>query len=178
MPAETQICLVAGCSSADRGGCSQICTPVAPSRWQCGCLPGYQLHQDGKRCIATGKSYYSKADGGDRLTNTEKLFLNVWNSLPVLCFWSHFKKYKTKLYCGHKVPCSYSSGPPPYLVVANLVDVRRINPDGTEDQTLVKEPRGTILALDYDPVQNYVKPLSFFIAVMLHICKADVLMVY
>ncbi|XP_069557874.1 pro-epidermal growth factor [Brachyistius frenatus] len=89
-----------GCSSADGGGCSQLCTPVTPSRWQCGCLPGYQLHQDGKRCIATG--------------------------------------------------------PPPYLLVANIVDVRRINPDGTGGQTLVEEPRGTILALDYDPVQNKV----------------------
>ncbi|XP_040904286.1 pro-epidermal growth factor [Toxotes jaculatrix] len=89
-----------GCSSADTGGCSQLCTPVTPSRWQCSCLPGYQLHQDGKRCIA--------------------------------------------------------SGPPPYLLVANLVDVRRVNPDGTGDQTLVEEPRGTIIALDYDPVQNNV----------------------
>ncbi|KAI3351475.1 hypothetical protein L3Q82_020324 [Scortum barcoo] len=89
-----------GCSSADRGGCSQLCTPVTPSRWQCACLPGYQLHQDGKRCIA--------------------------------------------------------SGPPPYLLVANLVDVRQINPDGTGDQTLVEEPRGTIIALDYDPVHNNV----------------------
>ncbi|XP_044061864.1 pro-epidermal growth factor isoform X2 [Siniperca chuatsi] len=87
-----------GCSSADRGGCSQLCTPVTPSRWQCGCLPGYQLHQDGKRCIAPG--------------------------------------------------------PPPYLLVANLVDVRQINPDGTGDKTLVEEPKGTIIALDYDPVQN------------------------
>ncbi|XP_041800377.1 pro-epidermal growth factor [Chelmon rostratus] len=89
-----------GCSSADRGGCSQLCTPVTPSRWQCGCLPGYQLYQDGKRCIAPG--------------------------------------------------------PPPYLLVANLVDVRQINPDGTGDQSLVEEPRGTIIALDYDPVQNNV----------------------
>ncbi|XP_071391277.1 pro-epidermal growth factor [Centroberyx affinis] len=88
-----------GCSSADRGSCSQLCTPVTPGRWQCGCLPGYQLHQDGKRCIA--------------------------------------------------------SGPPPYLLVANLVDVRRVNLDGT-NQTLVEEPRGTIIALDYDPVQNKV----------------------
>ncbi|XP_045885734.1 pro-epidermal growth factor isoform X1 [Micropterus dolomieu] len=89
-----------GCSSADRGGCSQLCIPVTPSRWQCGCLHGYQLHQDGKRCIAPG--------------------------------------------------------PPPYLLVANLVDVRQINPDGTGDQTLVEEPRGTIIALDYDPVWNNV----------------------
>uniref|UniRef100_A0A3B4T8X9 Epidermal growth factor n=1 Tax=Seriola dumerili TaxID=41447 RepID=A0A3B4T8X9_SERDU len=89
-----------GCSSVDKGGCSQLCTPVTPSRWQCGCLPGYQLHQNGKRCIAMG--------------------------------------------------------PPPYLLVANLVDVRRIDPDGTGDQTLVEEPRGTIIALDYDPVQNDV----------------------
>ncbi|XP_037635248.1 pro-epidermal growth factor [Sebastes umbrosus] len=89
-----------GCSSADRGGCSQLCTPVTPTRWQCGCLPGYQLHQDGKRCIA--------------------------------------------------------SGPPPYLLVANLVDVRQINPDGTGDKTLVEEPRGAIIALDYDPVQNHM----------------------
>uniref|UniRef100_A0AAQ5X4I0 EGF-like domain-containing protein n=1 Tax=Amphiprion ocellaris TaxID=80972 RepID=A0AAQ5X4I0_AMPOC len=93
-----QVCT--GCSSTDRGGCSQLCTLVTPSRWQCDCQPGYQLHQDGKRCIA--------------------------------------------------------SGPPPYLLVANLVDVRRINPDGTGDQTLVEEPKGTILALDYDPVLNSV----------------------
>ncbi|KAE8285591.1 Pro-epidermal growth factor [Larimichthys crocea] len=89
-----------GCSSADRGGCSQLCTPVTPGRWQCGCLPGYQLHQDGMRCIA--------------------------------------------------------SGPPPYLLVADLVEIRKIHPDGTGDQTLVEEPRGTIIALDYDPVQNNV----------------------
>ncbi|XP_034739439.1 pro-epidermal growth factor [Etheostoma cragini] len=89
-----------GCLSADRGGCSQLCTPVSPTRWQCGCLPGYQLHQDGKRCIA--------------------------------------------------------SGPAPYLLVANLVDVKQINLDGTGDKSLVEEPRGTIIALDYDPVENNV----------------------
>ncbi|MED6257968.1 hypothetical protein ATANTOWER_001186, partial [Ataeniobius toweri] len=88
------------CSSVDRGGCSQLCTPITPSRWKCGCLPGYRLHQDGKSCIA--------------------------------------------------------SGPAAFLIVANLMDVRRMNPDGTEEQTLVKEPRGTILALDYDPVHHHV----------------------
>ncbi|KAK5896718.1 hypothetical protein CesoFtcFv8_009848 [Champsocephalus esox] len=89
-----------GCLSADRGGCSQLCTPVTPARWQCGCLPGYQLHQDGKRCIATG--------------------------------------------------------PPLYLLVANFDNVRQIDPDGSGDQTVVEEPRGAIIALDYDPVQQNV----------------------
>uniref|UniRef100_A0A3Q3JAL6 EGF-like domain-containing protein n=1 Tax=Monopterus albus TaxID=43700 RepID=A0A3Q3JAL6_MONAL len=89
-----------GCSTADRGGCSQLCTPVSPRRWQCGCLSGYQLHQDVK----------------------------------VSCF----------------------SGPPPYLLVANLVDVRKIYPDGTGDQTLLEDPRAAIIALDYDPVEQNV----------------------
>lgn len=57
----------------------------------------------------------------------------------------------------HKTAHYYSSGPPPYLLFANLIDVRKINPDGTGDQTLVKDPRGTIIALDYDPVQNKVR---------------------
>ncbi|KAM8909337.1 pro-epidermal growth factor isoform 2-T2 [Spinachia spinachia] len=89
-----------GCLSADRGGCSQLCTPVSPSGWQCGCLPGYQLHGDGERCVA--------------------------------------------------------SGPPPYLLVANLVDVRRIHPEGAGDGTLVEDPRGAFIALDYDPVRKNV----------------------
>ncbi|KAL6117260.1 egf [Pungitius sinensis] len=89
-----------GCLSADRGGCSQLCTPVSPGGWQCGCLPGYQLRRDGERCVA--------------------------------------------------------SGPPPYLLVANLVDVRQIHPEGTGDGTLVEDPRGAFIALDYDPVQKNV----------------------
>ncbi|XP_057705328.1 pro-epidermal growth factor [Corythoichthys intestinalis] len=89
-----------GCASVDRGGCSQLCIPVSPTRWQCDCLPGYHLHHDGKRCIA--------------------------------------------------------SGPPPYLLVASLVGVQRIDINGTEGQTLVEEPRGTIVSLDYDPMFNHV----------------------
>lgn len=48
-------------------------------------------------------------------------------------------------------------GPPPYLLVANLVDVRQIHPDGSGDRSLVEEPRGAIIALDYDPVLKKVR---------------------
>uniref|UniRef100_A0A4W5JGK8 Epidermal growth factor n=1 Tax=Hucho hucho TaxID=62062 RepID=A0A4W5JGK8_9TELE len=103
-----------GCSSSDRGGCSQQCSPITPGRWECDCLPGYKLHQDGKRCTATG--------------------------------------------------------PPPYLLFANIVNIRRVNLDGTGDQSLVEEPRGTVIALDYDPVQNKV---YFASTVLKQIERAD-----
>lgn len=44
-----------------------------------------------------------------------------------------------------------------YLLFANIVDIRQINADGKKSKTLVQEPRGSIIALDYDPVQKQVK---------------------
>lgn len=41
------------------------------------------------------------------------------------------------------------------------MDVRQINPDGSGDQILVEEPKGAIIALDYDPVENKVISVSF-----------------
>lgn len=53
------------------------------------------------------------------------------------------------------------SGPPASLLVANLVDVRQINPGGSGNQILLEEPKGAIIALDYDPVENKVLLVSF-----------------
>uniref|UniRef100_A0A3B3ZJD4 EGF-like domain-containing protein n=1 Tax=Periophthalmus magnuspinnatus TaxID=409849 RepID=A0A3B3ZJD4_9GOBI len=93
-----------GCTSADRGGCSQLCSPlnssVSSGQWQCGCVPGYELQLDRRQCIA--------------------------------------------------------EGPPPLLLVATLVDVRKVCPDGTGEEILLSESTGRITALDYDPVHKEV----------------------
>lgn len=70
---------------------------------------------------------------------------------------THIKRHVHCSILAHETVWCYSPGPTPYLLVANLVAVRRINPDGTGDQTLVEDPRGTIIALDYDPVKDKVR---------------------
>ncbi|KAG5270516.1 hypothetical protein AALO_G00193540 [Alosa alosa] len=49
-----------------------------------------------------------------------------------------------------------ATGPSPYLLFANLVDIQQLKTDGTESRKVVEEPGGTIIALDYDPVESKV----------------------
>ena len=41
----------------NNGGCEQLCLPSSPSTIQCACADGFQLENDGKRCLDIGKYF-------------------------------------------------------------------------------------------------------------------------
>ncbi|KAF4094118.1 hypothetical protein AMELA_G00009360 [Ameiurus melas] len=47
-------------------------------------------------------------------------------------------------------------GPPALMLFANMVDVRIVNVDGSDSRSLMNESQRSIMAVDYDPVQNRV----------------------
>uniref|UniRef100_A0A3P9JKQ0 Epidermal growth factor n=1 Tax=Oryzias latipes TaxID=8090 RepID=A0A3P9JKQ0_ORYLA len=119
-------------------GCSLGCENI-PGSYFCTCPEGYGLLPDRKTCKEI-------IPCGGKVTNCGRGCLPTEAGLVCVC-----PRGSALLEDGQTC-----SGPPPSLLVANLVDVRVISADGSEDQTLVRDPRGAILAVDYDPIQNQV----------------------
>uniref|UniRef100_A0A3P9I8T1 Epidermal growth factor n=1 Tax=Oryzias latipes TaxID=8090 RepID=A0A3P9I8T1_ORYLA len=117
--------------------CGRGCLPTEAGL-VCVCPRGSALLEDGQTC------------SGCRTTNGTLPL----RTLPPVCL--HVAEKSDANEGGETMKSCFPPGPPPSLLVANLVDVRVISADGSEDQTLVRDPRGAILAVDYDPIQNQV----------------------
>ncbi|XP_036069941.1 pro-epidermal growth factor [Oryzias melastigma] len=144
----TQTLFQTGCNEQS-GVCVNVCSSLAePAVCQCG--EGFSLSKQGSHCEDVNECAH-------------------WNhgcslgceNIPGSYFCTCPKGYgllpDRKTCRGESLNSRSPPGPPPSLLVANLVDVRVISADGGGDQTLVREPRGSILAVDYDPLQKQVK---------------------
>uniref|UniRef100_A0A672NMH9 Pro-epidermal growth factor-like n=1 Tax=Sinocyclocheilus grahami TaxID=75366 RepID=A0A672NMH9_SINGR len=119
--------------------CDHACVHTAEGD-VCVCPEGSVLNSDGRSCTGC-----LSADQGGCSQMCVTLYPGRW----VCECQPGYQLQPDEKHCA-------AAGPPMYLLFANMVDIKQINADGKKSKTLLQEPRGGIIALDYDPVQKQV----------------------
>uniref|UniRef100_A0A8C1PKT6 Epidermal growth factor n=1 Tax=Cyprinus carpio TaxID=7962 RepID=A0A8C1PKT6_CYPCA len=143
-------------------GCSLGCENV-PGSYFCTCPKGYLLLPDLKTCQETKPCVENGTVCDHACVHTAEGDACVCFSqggCSQMCVTLYPGRWVCECQPGYQLhpdgrQCA-APGPPMYLLFANIVDIRQINADGKKSKTLLEEPRGSIIAVDYDPVQKQV----------------------
>ncbi|KAJ8023914.1 Low-density lipoprotein receptor-related protein 4 [Holothuria leucospilota] len=121
---------ISSCSDSN-GGCEQSCTNLGPGV-RCSCLSGYQLAANGKNCIDLDEC---RVEG-----QCSQICTNVPGGFRCSCVTG----YELRL---DGVTCK-ALGPEPYLLFANRIDIRQLQPDHSAYFSILEDLDNAI-ALDY-----------------------------
>ncbi|XP_071809054.1 low-density lipoprotein receptor-related protein 4-like isoform X2 [Asterias amurensis] len=118
---------------SDNGGCDQICTGLSPGV-RCSCNHGYLIGGDGKECVDVNEC--EEEDEGI----CSQVCVNTVGSYECSCI----AGYELRL---DGTTCK-AQGPEPYLLFANRIDIRRLEPSNFHYTPILRDLENAI-ALDY-----------------------------
>lgn len=133
-------CQVGTCDNnkdGNKGGCAHNCTSLATGGYICVCPKGYQVSlNNSKLCVDIDECANFGHNCSQICTNLEKYY--TCSCRP------EYQKFEEKC---------VASGNPPFILVANGLDIRAIEPNQQHQSSLIAG-ESRIQAIDFDPVKS------------------------
>ncbi|XP_056127208.1 low-density lipoprotein receptor-related protein 1B isoform X1 [Rhinichthys klamathensis goyatoka] len=133
-------CNVNECLNRRVSGCTQDCLDL-PVGYKCKCWPGFHLKNDGRTCV--------DVDECSTTLPCSQNCSNTYGSFKCLCVDGYEASRKDPN------SCKSLSAEEPFLILADLHEIRKLSVDGS-NYTLLKQGLNNIISLDFDYKKEFI----------------------
>ncbi|KAG1968578.1 low-density lipoprotein receptor-related protein 1B [Pimephales promelas] len=133
-------CNVNECLNRRVSGCTQDCLDL-PVGYKCKCWPGFHLKNDGRTCV--------DIDECSTTLPCSQNCTNTYGSFKCLCVDGYEASRKDPN------SCKSLSAEEPFLILADLHEIRKLSVDGS-NYTLLKQGLNNIISLDFDYKKEFI----------------------
>ncbi|XP_048049460.1 low-density lipoprotein receptor-related protein 1B isoform X2 [Megalobrama amblycephala] len=133
-------CNVNECLNRRVSGCTQDCQDL-PVGYKCKCWPGFHLKNDGRTCV--------DIDECSTTLPCSQNCTNTYGSFKCLCVDGYEASRKDPN------SCKSLSTEEPFLILADLHEIRKLSVDGS-NYTLLKQGLNNIISLDFDYKKEFI----------------------